>query len=62
MRHRDSLPEARAAQSFPLPQRLEDCVRLVRDPVQREMIDHLLEDGRFLSGFQLGNKERGAEV
>ena len=36
--------------------------RLTRDPVLGEMSDHLLEDGGFLSGSQLGNEERGAEV
>src|SRR5213079_2058396 len=43
-------------------QHIQNRLRLTRDPVLGEMSDHLLEDGGFLSGSQLGNEERGAEV
>ena len=62
VRNRDPLAQAGATQGFPLPQHLQNRLRLTRDPVLGEMSDHLLEDGGFLSGSQLGNEERGAEV
>src|SRR5215831_2770152 len=55
MRHRNTLPDRRAAEGFPLVEKLQDDLGVPSNPGKRERLDHLLENGSLLVRSKLGN-------